>query len=133
MNENAQQLEHEAPAFVDFDCTTPTMQAIILDYLATHAGVTFVDLEDDVPGFAGELTLRSSSNRNTILWRGVSSAAVHALCELEKHGRIAYKDTSFRIYQEKGRRIHLPIARWKSHILHWTPVYVERTLAELAE
>ncbi len=133
MNDHAQPLEYAVPAFVDFDCTTPTIEALILDYLATHAGVTFVDLEDDVPGFAGELTLRSASNRNTILWRGVSSTAIHALCELEKQGRIAYKDTSFRVYQDKGRRIHLPIARWKSHILHWTPVYVERTLADPAQ
>jgi len=114
------------PAFVDFDYITPSMEALILDYLDTHAQVTFIDLEDDVPGFQGDLTLRSSSNRNTILWRGASGSAVHALRELEKQGRIDFKETSVHVYQNKGRTIQLPVAKGRSNgALHWSPVVVE--------
>ena len=123
--ENQEQLGR-VPAFVDFDCITPSMQALILDYLGTHAQVTFIDLEDDVPGFAGDLTLRSSFNRNTILWRGVSGAAVHALRELEKQGLIGFKETSVHVYQDKGRRIQLPVSKGRSNgVLRWSPVTVE--------
>ena len=126
MNNHAQ-LDHVAPAFVDFDYLTPTMEARILDYLATHAQVTFVDLEDDVPGFSGDLSLRSSSDRNTILWRGVSSSAVHAISEMERQGQIAFKEASLRLYQEKGRTLQLPVAKWGARVLHWTPVVVKKT------
>jgi len=117
---------HVVPAIVDFDYITPSMQALILDYLGNHAPVTFIDLEDDVPGFEGDLTLRSSLDRNTILWRGVSGAAIHALRELEKQGWIGFKETSVHLYQKKGRRIQLPVAKCRSNgALHWNPVLVE--------
>ena len=113
------------PAFVDFDCTTPTMQALILDYLRTHTGVTFIDLEDDVPEFSGELTLTACSNRRAILWRGLSRSAIHALRQLERQGRIQFRETSFHRYQDKGKRLLLPLARGHSSATHWNPVFVE--------
>ncbi len=122
-------MNHQQPdassSFVDFDCTTPTMQALILDYLENHTGVTFIDLEDDVPGFLGELTLRASSNSSTILWRGISSSGIHALRQLERQGEIRFREASSRIYQDKGKRLQLPVAKWHSPVLHWNPVYVE--------
>ena len=122
---NQQQLEHVAPAFVDFDCITPSMQELILDYLGMNTEATFIDLEDDVPGFAGDLPLRSSSNRNTILWQGLSQSAVHALHEMDKQGKIQFQETSFAIYRHKGRRLNLPIGSWDSSKPHWTPVVVQ--------
>ncbi len=111
-------------SFVDFDPVLPDMRSLILDYLACHGEATFVDLEDDIPGFCGELTLRAASNANSILWRGLSPSAVHALRSLHAEGSIALKETSFRIYKSKGRRLQLPVARAKPFIRHWVPVLV---------
>ncbi len=111
-------------SFVDFEPVLPDMRALILDYLACHGEATFVDLEDDIPGFCGELTLRAASNANTILWRGLSPSAVHALRSLHNEGSIALKETSFRLYKSKGRRLQLPVARAKPFVRHWVPVVV---------
>ncbi len=122
---NQAHVEHRTPAFVDFDPAMPSMQELILDYLATHKKVTFIDLEDDVPGFSGELVLKWPSNRKTVLWRDISGPAVHALYELERNGSIRFEATSCRTYQHKGRRLYLPIEDWESNRLHWTPVVVQ--------
>ena len=121
---NQAQLPARAPAFVDFDTVMPSMQALVLDYLAARTEVTFIELEDDVPGFSGELEFVSSSDRKTVLWQGVSGSGVHALHELERQGLIEFKRTSFRTYQHKGRRLYLPVDEWKSNMRHWAPVLV---------
>ncbi len=118
-------------SFVDFEPVLPDMRSLILDYLSYHGESTFIDLEDDIPGFCGELTLRAASNANTILWRGLSPSAVHALRSLHNEGRIALKETSFRLYKSKGRRLQLPVARAKPFVRHWVPVVV--TLRERDE
>ncbi len=119
------QLEQQSPVFVDFDPDMPGMQQLILDYLGRHKKATFTELEDELPGFSGDLVLKWPANRKTVLWRDVSRSAVHALFELEKQGRIAFEPTSCKTYQHKGRRLYLPIdADWESNRLHWTPVRV---------
>jgi hypothetical protein len=115
------------PEFVDFDYLSPCMQELILDYLGHHGEVTFIELEDDVPGFAGELTFKAADNRNTILWRGLSHSAVHALSELARRGQVRFTKTSCGTYQSMGRRLQLPVGRWDCPSLHWTPVLVDLT------
>lgn len=117
--------KYAVPFFPDFDCTMPTMQALILDYLATHKKVTFIDLEENVPGFFGDFPFKASSNRKTILWDGVSRSALHALHELEIQGKIQFKETDLGTYQQKGRRLYLSIDAWESEAVHWTPAIVE--------
>jgi hypothetical protein len=125
MRDERERDEESVPGFVDFDCLAPSMQDLILDYLQTHAEVTFIDLEDEIPDFAGELTLKASENRQTIFWRGISHSGIHALAELERQGQIEFRQTSCQIYQSRGRRLHLPVAKRESVRLHWTPVFVE--------
>lgn len=118
-------LEQRIPAFVDYDPDMPGMEDLILDYLARHKKATFTELEDELPGFSGDLVLKWPGNRKTVLWRDVSEAAVHALFELEKQGKIAFEPTSCRTYQHKGRRLYLPVDDdWESNKLHWIPVIV---------
>jgi hypothetical protein len=121
---NQIELQHSAPAFVDIDFALPGMHELILDYLATNNPATFVELEEDVPGFSGELPLKAVSNRNTILWQGLSAAAIHALYEMEKQGEIQFQETSCDKYQHRGRRLYLPVAGWEADRTHWTPVLV---------
>ena len=118
-------LEPRTPTFVDFDPYMPGMEELILEYLGRHKKATFTELEDELPGFSGDLDLKWPANRKTVLWRDVSESAVHALFELEKQGQIAFEPTTCRTYQHKGRRLYLPIDEdWESGRLHWTPVLV---------
>jgi len=124
MAQLSSQEQHDVSHIVDFDFVPPSMQELILDYLATHAGVTFVDLEDDVPGFSGELSLKFPDNRKTILWQGLSASALHAIHELQLQNRIRFEDASPAIYHDKGRALNLPVDEWQATRLHWTPVQV---------
>ncbi len=110
--------------FVDFEPEPPNMEALITDYLSTNPNATFVDMEEDIPGFAGELTLRDSRDRTTILWRGVSAAAVCALYSLERGKKLVFRPVSHHVYQKKGRRIQLPVVRGKQSRWRWSPVAV---------
>ena len=118
------QEQHEVSRIVDFDFVPPSMGELIIDYLETHAGVTFVDLEDDVPGFSGELSLKFPGNRKTILWQGLSPSALH---ELELQNRIRFEDASPALYHDKGRSLNLPVDEWEATRVHWTPVLVNLT------
>jgi len=110
---------------LDFEPATTSIHDLILDYLSAEGAVTFVDLEDDVPGFAGELSLRATSDKNTILWRGVSAAALHALCELQRSGTISFKEVVKQTYQAKGKTLQLPTAKRKGFPRRWKPVLVQ--------
>ncbi len=120
-------------SLVDFDTVLPDMQTLVLDYLATHEQVTFVDMEEDIPGFEGEFTLRDSSNRNAILWRGLSASALCAIHTLEQQKKITLKPVSPALYQRKGRRIQLPVSKVKLGPWRWIPVVLELTAEGLAQ
>jgi len=126
-HEPGSQEQHEMSHIVDFDFVPPSMEELILDYLEGRADVTFVDLEDDVPGFQGELSLKFPDNRKTILWQGISPSALHALHALEQQRRIRFEDASPELYHDKGRALNLPVDEWQATRVHWTPVLVGLT------
>ena len=111
-------------SFVDFEPVLPEMQALIVDYLANHTDVTFVDLEEDIPGFSGELTLRDTRSSNTILWIGLSPAAIHAMHRLQAEGMLEFRQVAPRLYASRGQRLQLPVKQTSPTERHWLPALI---------
>ena len=98
----------------------------IFKFLENRKGMSFVDLENQIEGFKGDLLLEL--NPNVILWQGVSEPAREAMNILLSVKKIEMIPTPLLVYLIDGRALRLPIAKSAASIKkgykkpHWLPV-----------
>lgn len=99
-----------------------TMAAQIVDYVRRYGGVSFVELEREIPGFKGDNALFFPSYPNVILWPWVSPEGTAALEIAVKE--IEPRPTSLLVYMADGKVPDMEMAKklkgYKTE--RWLPV-----------
>jgi hypothetical protein len=88
----------------------PSMKALILKYIQKRPTATFANLDEEIPDFAGDLAMFNPQFPNVIVWPGMSEAAVTALAELMREGKIVMESANQLSYFIDGKRPNMPIA-----------------------
>lgn len=104
------------------------MKSRILQLVTERNYVTFKEMSDAIPGFAGSQSLQSAEHPGLVLWPFVSQEAAEVLQELLAAGIIHLHDTSVLNYMLEGQVPHLPVAKslraYKSP--RWLPVTISK-------
>ena len=98
------------------------MKREILDCIS-KGGVSFVELEREVPNFTGDQQIRIPE-KNWVLWSGISKEAATALQELINDELIVQKTCQPIIYFIDGGGVELPLVKTNRAYKkpHWLPV-----------
>lgn len=105
--------------------TLQELKASILEVVRTEGDATFSRL-DQLEGFTGGDRTIGDSDKNIIVWDGMTDDAVTALLELQEEGRIKSKTANFFAYMFDGGMLTLPLVKkppakgYKKP--HWQPV-----------
>jgi hypothetical protein len=97
--------------------------SILAFFEERQSGITFVELEEHVKGFAGDVDW--CTQNGILIWMRMSSAAISAMVELTHDDEIEPHSTSFLSYLADGHYPGLPIAKSvtrKYKNLHWLPL-----------
>lgn len=99
----------------------------ILALAKARPGLSFAEIEREVPGFKGDLALVFGKHDNVVLWTQVSDAGIEALGELLKAAQIEFHPCELLVYLVDGAVPQLPLAkRVKAYAKpHWLPVTVK--------
>ncbi|OPX93100.1 MAG: hypothetical protein A4E59_02892 [Syntrophorhabdus sp. PtaB.Bin027] len=73
-------------------------------------GVSFVELEQHIPGFRGDYSI-GFEDKNIWFWFHCSSESIDAIDELLKEGRISIKTTTPLVYIADGGMPNVPMAK----------------------
>ena len=105
-----------------------TLQDTIMDYVAKRDNVSFAELERDLTGVRGGMSMVCPGNPNLVLWSGLSADAIDAINGLRSADRIYLCPVSVWAYVVDGRVIDLPIANNPSRKYknpRWLPVVIK--------
>lgn len=85
-------------------------------------GVSFVELQNEVPHFRGEMWIRNEKNH--VYWSNISPEAAQILINLEKENLIKKELCDPIIYACDGGWLPLPIAKMDKAYKnpHWLPI-----------
>jgi len=119
------------------------MKKKILDYIESKgAGVSFVQLERDIPNFKDitnngvSLCMCYGDNPELVIWQGFSREGYEAISELVKEYKIHLKVTNLSLlcYFADGKILKYPIAKFDRYYkrTHWMPhlIYLGSGLSE---
>lgn len=104
----------------------PALAAAILELVRDRDYVSFLELEREVPGFSGELSIGVPDCDNLIFWHAASAEAIAGLQHLLSTDQVHLKTCSSFIYAVDGAIVTIPqAAKRRSYSkLHWLPVTV---------
>ncbi|MEB6611089.1 hypothetical protein [Staphylococcus borealis] len=99
----------------------------ILDYIKTHDGTTFVEIENLFEEkhfkYKGDGAYTSGEHPNVIFWIGWNQDAFNIIAELKRDEFIEMDICSPIIYMVDGKGLNLPIVKSKNiKTDHWLPV-----------
>ena len=100
------------------------MKDQILQFIKERDHVSFIELSNEIPGFAGDYEFYNLALENVVLWNGVSKEAVDALKYLLSNSLIFVQEVEPLVYLHDGYLPTLPTATVaKSHkTAHWLPI-----------
>lgn len=108
--------------------TNQDLKQLILNYIETHAGTTFVELErlferNDIK-YKGDYEYTAKDDENHVFWTGWQECYFKLIAELVKDGLIEKHYTQPLIYYIDGKALTLPVAKspCKKKKPYWMPI-----------